>query len=162
MKRTEKRLVSEGGVDLNRVVFMPRMAHHDLMAMYKLSDVVLDSVYFGGDTTTREAFEVGAPIVTFPGRTIGQRWTRAYYRVMGIVDFIANDPNDYVRIAVDVARMDDASKKELRNRIKSSAHEKLYRVDLHEKWANAIIEMAEKPRHWHWKSNVVKGVHEEF
>merc|ERR1712151_99741 len=76
-ERTEQRLVSEGGLDLSRVVFIPKMQHHELMAMYKLSDVVLDSVYFGGDTTTREAFEVGAPIVTYPGKTIGQRWTQA-------------------------------------------------------------------------------------
>lgn len=161
-KRTEKRLVSEGALDLNRVVFIPRMKHHHLMAMYKLSDVVLDSVYFGGDTTTREAFEVGAPVITLPGRTIGQRWTQAYYRVMGISDFIAKDPNDYVRIAVDAAKMDNLSKKELRKRIMASAQEKLYRVDTHESWADAIIEMAEKPRHWHWKRKVVKGVHEEF
>lgn len=162
MKRTEKRLVSEGGLDLNRIVFIPRMKHHELMAMYKLSDVVLDSVFFGGDTTSREAFEVGSPIITYPGKTIGQRWTQAYYQVMGIVEFIAKDASDYVRIAVDVANKDEASKKELRDRIISLAHEKLYRVDSHEKWAEAIIEMAEKPRHWHWKGTISKGVREEF
>ena len=108
-------------------------------------------MFFGGDTTSREAFEVGAPTITYPGKTIGQRWTQAYYRVMGIVEFIAKDASDYVRIAVDLANKDEASKKELRDHILSLAHEKLYRVDSHIKWAEAIIEMAEKPRHWHWK-----------
>jgi len=42
-------------VALDRIVFVPKMNHHHLMAMYSLSDVVLDSVYFGGDTTLREA-----------------------------------------------------------------------------------------------------------
>ena len=79
-----ERLQKQGGVDLDRVVFVPRMRHNELMAMNKLTGVVLDSVFFGGDTTTREAFEVGAPVVTLPGKTIGQRWTQAYYAVMGI------------------------------------------------------------------------------
>jgi len=42
-------------VALDRIVFVPKMNHHHLMAMYSLSDVVLDSVYFVGDTTLREA-----------------------------------------------------------------------------------------------------------
>jgi len=160
--RSKERLVTEGGLDLKRVVFVPRLKHQELMAMYNLSDVVLDSVFFGGDTTTREAFEVGAPIVTYPGRTIGQRWTQAYYQVIGITDLIAKDPNDYVKIAVEVANMNQTSKKELRDRIMTSAQEKLYRVDTHEKWAEAIIEMAEKPRHWHWKDTMVDDVYEEL
>ena len=65
-------------MDLKRVVFVKRLAHHRLMAMYNLSDVVLDSYMFGGDTTTREAFEAGAPIVTLPGKHLGERWTQAY------------------------------------------------------------------------------------
>ena len=87
-------------VNMSRVVFVPRMKHHHLMAMYSLADVVLDSVYFGGDTTSREAFETGAPVITLPHKTIGQRWTQAYYRVMGIEDYIATSPDHYVELAV--------------------------------------------------------------
>lgn len=87
-------------VNMSRVVFVPRMKHHHLMAMYLLADVVLDSVYFGGDTTSREAFETGAPVITLPHKTIGQRWTQAYYRVMGIEDYIATSPDHYVELAV--------------------------------------------------------------
>ena len=42
-----ERLQKQGGVDLDRVVFVPRMRHNELMAMNKLTDAVLDSV-FGG------------------------------------------------------------------------------------------------------------------
>merc|ERR1712187_908300 len=102
-KPFEERL-RKHGVDLSRVVWMPRLPHHQLMALYKLSDVVLDSVYFGGDTTTREAFEVGAPIVTLPHKTIGQRWTQAYYKIIGVEDLIAFSAAEYVRLAVSIAR----------------------------------------------------------
>jgi len=161
MKVIEKRLESFG-VDLNRIVFIPRMEHHLLMAMYKLSDVILDSVFFGGDTTTREALEVGAPVITYPGKTIGQRWTQAYYRTMGMLDFIAKDADDYVKIAVDVANLEDGDQMELRNRIRSLAQEKLYRVDSSEKWAEAIIDMAERPRYWHWRGSVFDDVKDEL
>ena len=49
------------------------------MAMYNLCDVVLDSFFFGGDTTSREAFETGAIVVTLPSPYLGGRWTQAYY-----------------------------------------------------------------------------------
>ena len=57
---------SKSNIDLNRVVFINKLEHHQLMTMYQHSDVVLDSYFFGGDTTTREAFEIGAPIITLP------------------------------------------------------------------------------------------------
>ena len=73
------------------VVFLPRLPHYNLMAMHKNVDVVLDSIYFGGDTTTREAFEAGAPVITIPGDYLGERWTQAYYKRMGILDYIAHN-----------------------------------------------------------------------
>lgn len=150
--KSQKRLVSEGNVDLNRVVYIPRMKHHHLMAIYSLSDVVLDSVYFGGDTTTREAFETGAPVITLPHKTIGQRWTQAYYKMMGITDFIATNPEEYVQIAVRTANLNKTEKQELRKRIYDAAYAKLYRNnDAAKLWADALLDIASKPRQWNWK-----------
>ena len=151
-KRTRNRFIDLGTVDLDRVVFVPRLKHGQLMAMYKFSDVTLDSFYFGGDTTTREAFEVGAPVITLPHKTIGQRWTQAYYKRMGITDFIAKDPDDYARIAVQVGNRSKSDKKRLRKRIKDAAHSKLFRShEGYPEWAAALIGMATRPRRWHWK-----------
>ena len=147
-----QRLQEQGGVDLERVVFIPRMKHYQLMAMYKLSDVVLDSVYFGGDTTTREAFEVGSPVVTLPGKTIGQRWTQAYYKVMGIGKFIARDEDDYVSIATATANAKEATKRSTRESIKTAVHEKLFgNSDAHKLWADAIVGAVRRPTRWHWR-----------
>ena len=151
--RISARLEKEGGVDLSRVAFIPRMAHYRLMAMYKLADVVLDSVYFGGDTTTREAFEVGAPIVTLPGKALGQRWTQAYYKVMGITKLIAKDANDYVRVAIATANASDAEKQALRASIKNAVFKKLYRNTKAAKlWADAILSVAYTPKRVQWRS----------
>ena len=79
------------------------MKHDIMMGMYNNVNVVLDSYFFGGDTTTREAFEIGTPIVTLPHKYLGNRWTYAYYKLMGINDMIAKSPDNYVDIAVHIA-----------------------------------------------------------
>ena len=72
------------GVDLSRVGFVQQQPHHRLMALYSLADVVLDSYHAGGCTTTREALEVGALVVTLPAKYLGSRWSAAYYTIMGV------------------------------------------------------------------------------
>jgi len=162
-----KRLSTHGGVDLSRVVFVPRMQHYQLMAMYKLSDVVLDSVYFGGDTTTREAFEVGSPVVTLPGKTIGQRWTQAYYKVMGILDYVVDTADEYVSVATKFANADGETKLRARERIKTAYHEKLVaNPEAPKLWGDAIFRAATAPTRWHWHdqvgTNAKKRTRDEF
>jgi predicted O-linked N-acetylglucosamine transferase (SPINDLY family) len=150
--RISKRLDSTSGVDLDRIVFVPRMKHHHLMAMYSISDVVMDSVYFGGDTTSREAFEVGSPVITLPHKTVGQRWTQAYYRMMGIDDFIAKDHDEYVEIAVKHATSSSSYKAETRERIIKLAHEKLYKIEEGvQGWVDMFLDIATRPRTWRWQ-----------
>jgi predicted O-linked N-acetylglucosamine transferase (SPINDLY family) len=77
------------GVDMNRVHFIPTLPHHVLMAFYKESDVVLDSYLAGGCTTTREAIEVGAAVVTLPANYLGGRWSLAYFMQIGVLDTVS-------------------------------------------------------------------------
>ena len=140
--RVRKRLAAHG-VDLARVVFVPRMAHPHLMATYKLADVVLDSYFFGGDTTSREAFEIGAPVVTLPHKHIGERWTQAYLRIIGVEELIAVDEDDYVKIAVRTAGLPAAEAKWLRRRIKDAAHQRLFRsAAAAPAWAKLLLDIA--------------------
>ena len=88
------------GVDITRIHFIPCQPHHRLMGLYMVSDVILDSYYAGGCTTTREAFEVGGAVVTLPTDYLGGRWTYAYYNIIGIRDMIAETKEEYVDIAV--------------------------------------------------------------
>lgn len=112
------------GADLSRVHFLPVQPHHRLLALYALSDVVLDSLPASGCTTTREALEVGALVVTMPGRYLGSRWTMAYYDMLGVgSDLIASDADDYVRRAVRIA-----TDEKLRAELKARVHEALPRL----------------------------------
>ena len=69
----------------------------------QLADVVLDTPHFSGGLTTLEAFYVGQPVVTLPGRFMRGRVTYAYYRQMGMDEMIARDADDYVRLALRLA-----------------------------------------------------------
>ena len=90
-------------IDISRIRFINKLPHHKLMGLYYNCNVVLDSYFFGGDTTTREAFEVGAPIVTLPAEYLGGRWTQAYYKFLEFEDLIAKDSEDYINLSIKVA-----------------------------------------------------------
>jgi len=46
--------------------------------------LALDPLYFGGDGTTREALEMGCPVVSLPSRGLGSRWTASLYSLLGL------------------------------------------------------------------------------
>merc|ERR1712232_566033 len=51
------------GCDFDRIHFVPVQPHHKLLALYSVSDVILDSYPAGGCTTTREILEMHKPVV---------------------------------------------------------------------------------------------------
>ena len=137
-----KRL-KDNGIDLNRIHFIAKMPHHIMMAMYNVIDVSLDSFFFGGDTTTREAFEIGTPIVTLPHKYLGSRWTYAYYTYMGVLDLIAKDPIDYINIAVNVAT-NKSYAKDISNKIKKNSHKIFNSKDASKAWGNVLERLYNK------------------
>ena len=82
---------------LDRVLFRP---YTDYLGLVSAADVVLDSLYYGGGTTTLEALSFGKPIVTLPWRYSMGRGVLGCYRRMGIAGFVAQDAAEYVRMAV--------------------------------------------------------------
>jgi protein O-GlcNAc transferase len=84
----------------DRVIFLDAMRYSRFLQLLVLADVCLDTVHFNGMNTSLEAFSVGTPIVTLPGRLQRGRHTQAMYRKMEILECIAKDAEDYVEIAV--------------------------------------------------------------
>ncbi|HUT11295.1 MAG TPA: tetratricopeptide repeat protein [Thermoguttaceae bacterium] len=85
---------------LDRIVFLPCQPFSDYLGLVAASDVLLDTMHYNGGTTTYQGFALGKPIVTLPTRLHAGRTVYACYRRMGITDCIAEDPEDYVEIAV--------------------------------------------------------------
>ncbi len=87
------------GVD-DRVVFLDPMRFPRFLQLLSVADVCLDTLHFNGMNSSLEAFSVGTPIVTLPGRLQRGRHTQAMYRAMDILECIARDPGHYVDLAV--------------------------------------------------------------
>lgn len=88
---------------VDRIQFLPHQTGQDYLHLLPLCDVILDTTCFSGGNTALKAFSVAAPIVTLPGSFARSRTTYACYKQMGILDCVAKDLADYIRIALRLA-----------------------------------------------------------
>jgi protein O-GlcNAc transferase len=101
---------------MTRIVFLDRLGFARYLQLLTVADVCLDTLHFNGMNTSLEAFSVGTPVVTLPGRFQRGRHTQAMYRKMGVLECIAKDPDDYVDIAVRLGS-DRSYARQVRDRI---------------------------------------------
>jgi predicted O-linked N-acetylglucosamine transferase (SPINDLY family) len=84
-----------------RITFLQPQSGLDYINLIAVSDVMLDTVHFGGGFTTNlEAFAVGTPVVTLLGEFQRGRHAYGFYKAMDFLDCVANTPEQYVEIAV--------------------------------------------------------------
>ncbi|BBK30763.1 putative O-linked N-acetylglucosamine transferase (SPINDLY family) [Stella humosa] len=84
-----------------------------------LADAFLDSVGWSGCNSTLESLDADLPVVTWPGRMMRGRHSLAILRLMGIADTVAGSADEYVEIAVRLAR-DPAWHASLRQRTRAA------------------------------------------
>lgn len=101
---------------VDRILMLDQMRYPRFMQLLAAADVCLDTPHFNGMNSSLEAFAVGTPIVTLPGRLQRGRHTQAMYRKMGILECVARDAGHYVEIAARLGG-DKAHAEELRRRI---------------------------------------------
>ena len=89
---------------LSRLRYLPFLPLPEFIELLRLADVMLDTLSFGGGTTSLEALAIGTPVVTLPGELLRQRATSGLYQRMGVLDCVAHNVEDYVRRAVEIAR----------------------------------------------------------
>jgi protein O-GlcNAc transferase len=89
---------------VDRVMVLPPMKHERFLGLLAAADVVLDTPHFNGYNSSLEAFAVGTPIVTQPGPLQRMRHTAGMYAAMGIEGLCAASGEEYIRLAVGVAR----------------------------------------------------------
>ncbi|MBC8555845.1 MAG: tetratricopeptide repeat protein [Candidatus Brocadiales bacterium] len=106
---------------IDRVKFVPRMPTNDYLSLLKSANVLLDTPYFGGGSTSMEAFACSTPIVTLPGEYLCSRLTLALYRQLNIMDCVARDTQDYLKIAYRLAN-DTTWRNEIVEKIEANAH----------------------------------------
>ncbi|MGA8278699.1 MAG: tetratricopeptide repeat protein [Rhodanobacteraceae bacterium] len=95
-RRLAPTLLAHGLSPDRDVVFLPHQSHADFIAGIAKADVVLDTPWFSGGSTSLDALSVGTPIVTLEGPMLRGRQTAAMLRLAGVPELIAADENAYV------------------------------------------------------------------
>jgi predicted O-linked N-acetylglucosamine transferase (SPINDLY family) len=87
-------------------------------------DIALDTFPYNGDTTTFDALWMGVPLVTLSGEAFVSRRGVSHLNAVGLRDLVASSSEEYVRIAVDLARRPEQLqllRTSLRERMRASA-----------------------------------------
>jgi protein O-GlcNAc transferase len=91
------------GVAADRVLLLPFMSLRDYLRAFGDVDVALDTSPYSGGTTTCDALWMGVPVLTLPGVRPASRSAASILSTMGLSEWIATSPEDYVRRAVGFA-----------------------------------------------------------
>ena len=102
-------------------VILPRMEFSIFSAVFGLSDIFLDSIGWSGGNTTLESLPYGLPIVTMTAPLMRGRHSMAILKMMGVTETITESIDDYVSIAVRLAR-DVAWRTAIKQRILANKH----------------------------------------
>jgi protein O-GlcNAc transferase len=92
------------GIAAERLLFMGSLPITEYFRVYQHIDIGLDPFPYGGGTTTCDALWMGVPVVTLAGRTGVGRGGVSILTNIGMSDWIAQSPDEYVRIAADSAQ----------------------------------------------------------
>jgi predicted O-linked N-acetylglucosamine transferase (SPINDLY family) len=95
--------MSRHGIDSHRIEFIPRLTRRDYLLLYHRLDISLDSFPYVGHTTSLDSFWMGVPVVTMPGQTAVSRAGSSHAASLGLSELVANTPENYVKIAVELA-----------------------------------------------------------
>jgi protein O-GlcNAc transferase len=87
-----------------RLVFAPQEPVPRYLARFRLADLYVDTYPFGSHTTVNDALFAGLPVVTLAGRSMASRASAAQLRAIGLSDLVANSHEEYVAIALGLAR----------------------------------------------------------
>lgn len=118
-----RREFADGGIDGARIAFRPYGSLSDYYRWYNEVDIALDTTLYSGGTTTFDALWMGVPVVTLPGVRPVSRSAASILAGLGMEEWIASSPEDYVRLAAgfarDVARL-AVLRRSLRARLRAS------------------------------------------
>ncbi|GET40205.1 DUF5672 family protein [Microseira wollei] len=73
------------------------------LALYNQIDIALDTFPYNGTTTTCEAMWMGVPVITLAGETHVSRVGVSLLSSVGLHEYIAQSPQEYIQKAVDLA-----------------------------------------------------------
>ncbi len=97
------RLFEAHAIDRSRITFEGRTPHAEALARYNDIDIALDPFPYSGGLTTYEALWMGVPVITLAGETFASRHSLSHLSTVGLPELVAFAPDDYVRLALELA-----------------------------------------------------------
>jgi predicted O-linked N-acetylglucosamine transferase (SPINDLY family) len=98
-------LLTERGIAPDRLDFAgPTATRFAYLTLYHAVDIALDPFPYNGVTTTCDALWMGVPVISLAGRMSVSRQGVRFLRSVGLDELLAETPDDYVRIAAELAR----------------------------------------------------------
>ena len=111
------------GIEAKRLELLPATPFPGHLALYAQVDIALDPFPYNGCYTSSEALWMGVPVITLAGNMSYSRYGVTLLANLGLPQFIAATPEEYVKIAVSLAedpRTLAALRAELRSRMVAS------------------------------------------
>ena len=91
------------GIAPTRIAVLPRVALQEYFRWFNEVDIALDTTPYSGGTTTCDALWMEVPVITLAGTKSISRSTTGILSTIGLTEWIASTPEDYVRLAVEHA-----------------------------------------------------------
>ena len=83
------------GIELDRLVFAPRVSYSEHIARLPLVDLALDTFPFNGGSTTSDILRAGTPVLTCAGEAFASRMTGSLLHALGLAELITANLEDY-------------------------------------------------------------------
>lgn len=99
------------GVAENQIKLLEAMSHEEYLKIYSKIDIVLDTFPRTGGTTTAEALWMGVPVITKAGKRYVERISASKLSALGLDELIGVNIDEYLRIAVTLAKNPDRLRK---------------------------------------------------
>jgi protein O-GlcNAc transferase len=112
-----------GGISPGRINYPGKVAGEDYFALFHKVDICLDPFPYSGHTTSLNSLWMGVPVITLAGKTAVGRGGVSILSNLGMPEWIASDPDQYIAIAKTHANDIPSLAKlrsELRHRLQSS------------------------------------------
>ena len=110
-----RRQFKKSGIADDRISLEGPAPHYEFLETYGRIDIALDAFPYNGGTTTTEAIWQGVPVVSYWGDRWVSRTSATLLHSAGLADMVAENPQDYVRLAVRLGSNSERQKTMRRN-----------------------------------------------
>ena len=91
------------GIELQRLIFAPKVNKSDHLSRSRLADIVLDTWLCNGHTTTVDALLSNVPVITKEGKHCAPRVASSLLRAIGLETIVCIDRMEYMQKAIQLA-----------------------------------------------------------